>query len=409
MISCILPSRGRPELLRQCIKSFNEKSSAGVEFWIAFDIDDGTSHLLDEFILSTNYDVKYIKVARSDYFHRDYHNRLIRLCSGKYIVGLNDECEVVEKDWDLVLSRSIEEFLADKPDRVCYIYINDSTHQGGNAHVGCGSCFPIITREAYLASGCYIPSEIPMWGGDIMLYNIYKSLHVNRILDLQSRLTFLHHSFHNGTRALDSNTDRIRRIPSCVQFSFSDYINRLDNYIKSFSGFTFADLPYNVRTDVPFMAGASHEVMTIGSYSGSIPFKLANNSAIAFYSTNCNSDYYKSIKIAGYGSKVHFLGLVAGWGWQGLATDKIEPCLGIRINFTSGNFRIFNLLNGEHISDFYNTAVVIPGSQIIGRTLEGYPLRHLCLDCFPEEISSLEITKLDSTTCPIIFATTFQS
>lgn len=171
-----MPTRNRPELLKNCLTSFFAKADNPhlVEFWLAFDLDDDSNNIIDRFCLENNYNVNYIKVLRTEYFHRDYHNRLVKLCSGRYIIGLNDECEIVDNHWDSILKKEIENFLSDKLDRIVYVYVNDSTHQGESKYTNKGSCFPIFTKETVDIAGCYIPDEIKMWSGDLLVFDIYK-------------------------------------------------------------------------------------------------------------------------------------------------------------------------------------------------------------------------------------------
>lgn len=433
--SCIMPTRGRPDLLKNCLHSFFKKAANPdrVEFWLAIDLDDSSNFDLDYFACNNKYNVNYIKVPRSTYFHRDYHNRLIRLCQGKYIVGLNDECEILQHGWDDLLRSEIESFLVDKPDRIAYVYANDTTHVGNNPFTNKGSCFPIFTREAVAAAGCYIPDEIRMWSGDLVVFTIYSRLCEPRILDLQHKITIQHHSCHNRTRASDENTNRIEQISRnqpITEEMVKKYVDRLNAEIRRVKPitappkFVMADFPTNVSTDSPFLTGLSFETVRyrpgIKLYHGT-PFNLKPlngpnavvlrgplGSISQSYSTKVSVPCGKKIQ------KIHILGCTAGWGYQGkhISTANNAPSVSttIRVNHACGRMETFDLINGVHIADFHNRTVNVSGSSLVDYSIEGHPIRCALIDLTAKvEVASVDLVKPeDDNTCPIYLAMTFE-
>jgi hypothetical protein len=436
--SCIMPTRGRPHLLKQCIHSFMSKASRPklVEFWLAFDIDDKSNNEIDDYVCRTGYNVKYIKVHRTDWFHRDYHNRLLKLCQGKYIIGLNDECEIVQNQWDDILVHEIENFVADKIDRIAYVYINDSTHQGNNLFANTGCCFPIFTREACQAAGCYIPDEVPMWGGDLVVYHIYRSLKEYRVLDIQKKLQILHHSHHNSTRGEDDQGRRIRGIPF-LPVNTNMYIDRLNSRISSTKPKVITEyidpcfFPINLESVVtattarPFMADKPFETIRfkgigIVKYQN-VPFRVidyanSTKNAIALYApygtTSRSYPTMTSIPCGKRATKVHLLGMVAGWGYQGGSPGSNESrttSINVEINYSNGTKEVFELKNGEHFTDF-TRILPIPGSVLVDTSMEGNPIRMLTLNLTKSRtIKNIQLSKGDGDiTCPILFAITLE-
>lgn len=232
--SLILPSRNRMDLLSGCLHSFfgKAKHADQIEAWIAFDIDDPSSHQVDEFATKYGYNIRYIKVPRANQRHKDYHGRLAKLVEGKYVLGLGDDTEVVQHHWDELVANETEKYLANKPDRIAYIYLGDSTHVGSNRHAGEGSCFPMLTVEAIRASECFIPYEIEMWGGDIILFRIYNA--VGRILNISDKIQILHHSPHNRTRPADELHHTNNVISHHRDLSPAQYKHYVDKLVSKF-------------------------------------------------------------------------------------------------------------------------------------------------------------------------------
>src|SRR5687767_3074816 len=114
--SLFTPSRKRPALLKQCISSFFTKCSnpAEVEFHILMDYDDESCNDIQDYVSKSGWNITLSRRYRSQFLIRDYVNVLARTCSGKFIWGLNDECEVVTKEWDRVIEDNVPNFYDDR-------------------------------------------------------------------------------------------------------------------------------------------------------------------------------------------------------------------------------------------------------------------------------------------------------
>lgn len=204
-ITIAWPSRQRLELCVNCIRSFYEKAANPnvIECIIELDYDDYTIGALLDFIRQTKWNIKTIIRHRSPFLSLDYVNTGAQLATGKFIWGLNDECEATTPHWDQILLNDAEAFLADKPDRLLYGLVDDDTHP---RHVSdeYGCCFPIVSKEFMDCTNSYIPHQIVNQGGDVWLYKIFKNFCLDRILDFRGKLGTLHHSSHNGKTPLDN-------------------------------------------------------------------------------------------------------------------------------------------------------------------------------------------------------------
>jgi hypothetical protein len=218
--SLILPSRERPALLMELVESFfgNAFAPADIELLVAMDLDDRTAESFEEYAANSPYNIRIMKTKRTNFYHRDYHNELCKLASGMYIFGLNDECTILNKEWDRILSNRIEDFLVDKKDRLCYVMIDDGSHivdentqnAGRYTQADYGNCFPLLTRESVEKQGFYIPPEINLWGGDSALWHIWREVD-NRVLWAQD-IKVKHNSGHTGTRAWDYGFARAKEV-----------------------------------------------------------------------------------------------------------------------------------------------------------------------------------------------------
>jgi hypothetical protein len=232
--SLILPSRSRPYLLNQCLTSFFAKASnpARVEAIVLCDFDDTTMRHFESLVLSNDWNIKIVFQRRSHSMIHNYNNYGSQCSTGKYIWQINDDVEMVNHNWDHITETYIDRFLSDKPDRIMYVHIDDSTHVNDRQDFGC--CFPILSKESVDAQNCHMPDEIGMWGADVWLYNIYKRL-PNRILDLRDSIKLLHHSRHNGSVEPDPTAQHVLNISTGKCYLTSDelemYVNLLDNRI----------------------------------------------------------------------------------------------------------------------------------------------------------------------------------
>lgn len=240
--SLITPTRQRPDLVKEFLDSFFGKAAHPdeVEVLFAADFDDETAPEIEFFALEKKYNVKILKRHRSNWHQRDYNSPLARLATGNYIWGCNDENLIVQDNWDSILEAEIEAFLADKLDRVVYVAVGDGTHDESNPNTHrreeSGCCFPILTKEAIAALGCWMPIEIQAWSGDIHLFNIFRGLNYNRVLNLREEIQVIHRSSHNGLREKDYSYQNLADISTrctLTEEEYFKYISRLNNCIDA--------------------------------------------------------------------------------------------------------------------------------------------------------------------------------
>lgn len=187
MFSLFLPTRGRKKLLTELLTSLKETVVGEVEVLIALDTDDKSPEL------HIYPNTRYFRVKRSDNFSRDYYNYLASKSRGKYLVGINDDCEFLTYGWDVKSEEEIEEFLKDKPDRLLYGIFD--TLDGSEI-----AWFPVMTRETYETLGYYCNELFPTNGAD---RNLKKVFTIPRQLKLSSQVLHKQHKDELSMRICD--------------------------------------------------------------------------------------------------------------------------------------------------------------------------------------------------------------
>lgn len=144
MISVLIPSRGRPDGLRDAVESLilNASSPDNVEILVAIDPDDGPVHT-KAIELEKRHSASTIRVMvtpeRYGYaqLYR-YYNALAERAKGDWLLLFNDDALMTTQDWD----ERIKEIPPDK-------LIADPKHALSASYV----CFPAMHRRMYEALG----------------------------------------------------------------------------------------------------------------------------------------------------------------------------------------------------------------------------------------------------------------
>jgi hypothetical protein len=232
--SLIIPSRGRVRLLTNCLNSFfkKAKNKENVEAIVLADYDDKSMRDFEQYISIGN--IKVVFQNRSVKMIKDYNNYGTQCSTGKYVWIMNDDYEMVTNNWDEIMFNKAESFLSNKPDRIIYIQVDDSTHTKWGKADELGCCCPILSKESVDVQNGIMPSEIDMWGADIWLYRIFKKLPQNRVLNLIDNIKVLHHCRHNNTMPVDETAINVQNIS--VKAGLSDeevnkYVNLYSRYL----------------------------------------------------------------------------------------------------------------------------------------------------------------------------------
>lgn len=213
--SLLCPSRERPNGIKRLLSSLDRtiQNKQNVQILIAIDEDDivSQSYLIDRAnipeSLMPNFSM-HVR-PRSEFLNRDYYNWLALQAAGDYLWAIGDDVEFLVHGWDIHIQEVIEAYLKDKPDRIFCASIHDSTPKPPELPIPF-PCFPLITKEAFRALGFLLHPEIPTWGADYTLYELYKG--AGRILTIEDRVYLDHISHHTGKVVQDMVNKRIELI-----------------------------------------------------------------------------------------------------------------------------------------------------------------------------------------------------
>ena len=216
--SIVLPTRERPELLNKLIDSIalNTYDLKNVEVLIAMDEDDATVYG------SFPHWVHIFRVKRSLNFSRDYYTFLAKLSSGRWIITVNDDCTFETKHWDKIC----EEILIRKPS-VVFGRSDDGIGEYRVKGHGDYCCFPLQGRGGFEALGYIFPENIPTWGADIWVGQLYSQLRSKVTLPIMIK----HCCHHNKTREQDAISKRIAN--NQVQFDLRPSYTQINTLLAA--------------------------------------------------------------------------------------------------------------------------------------------------------------------------------
>jgi hypothetical protein len=184
---------------------------------LAVDEDDSITR---NFLLSSHFNfVKVFYVKRSLNFSQDYYTFLAKQSTGRWIITVNDDCQVETEGYD----EKIYEALKDRSG-VVYGWSEDGIGEFRAHGHGNYCCFPLQGRAGFEALGYIFPPRLPTWGADIWAKCLYDQLQAVVTLPI----TIRHYCHHNGTREQDEISKRIQNHQ--IQFDMRpsyDEVNRL--------------------------------------------------------------------------------------------------------------------------------------------------------------------------------------
>lgn len=203
MISLIIPTRKRPELLGNLCLSIHETTynHSNIEAFVIHDNDETVN-------LSYPW-LNIISRSQGNSLSVDYQNWIFPRTKGEYIFVLNDDTQFQTYHWDKIAMDKITSWL--KPDGFVYGWISDnhdSRHRFGK-QPNPYSCFPILSRKSIDALGYVMTPFYGGWSADVYLYKVYNS--VDRVLDL-SEIIVQHYSHWLGTKNRDEASYSMERM-----------------------------------------------------------------------------------------------------------------------------------------------------------------------------------------------------
>ena len=255
-VSIVIPTRGRIELLKDCLLSILDKSFKSdrlFEVILVVDYDDDkTLKFVREFSDNFKFNcpktkmrlnsLSVILTERSEYMQRDYNNAGANAAKGDLIFILNDDCVITTDNWDKKL---VDYYIENKPDDdIMLVSCSDNTHNGetidefngqvrtNDSH---GACFPIFTKTFCKIFNGVMPPEIRMWGADIVINKFFKIINRKFVF---TDLHVDHISYHSGTRPKDEVNEYIKDVSekdpllTFTRTDFRPYITKVKSLLN---------------------------------------------------------------------------------------------------------------------------------------------------------------------------------
>lgn len=214
----VLCSRKRESYLRNCLDHITKNSKTDVQVLIGCDIDD-TRYLEIANELEQKYPCRLVFRTR-DNGVQDFLNFLAMSSDSKYVFGINDDVNIVTKNWDTNARRVLDNF----GDIVYGMTYDNSIDKIGDFYTGA----PIISKKAINRLGFFMEPMYKNHGSDVITWKIYDV--AKKIVDLRLIVQW-DHVLHNSIESLkikekdQTNKEMIQRT-----FSSGFNINDLLNY-----------------------------------------------------------------------------------------------------------------------------------------------------------------------------------
>jgi len=178
-ISFLLPTRNRPEKLKKLLLSLKETCNniSNYEVVLVFDSDD-THHIQKFNELDKNFNYQTIIMDRVGYDNLHiYYNKACEIAKGNWLWLWNDDaCEMLSKDWDLIIENYNNQFLILNP---------WNTRSCDSEYLKTHTMFPIVPKKYVELLGHFSPwNHLDTYterviGGMNILKNEFKIVHTH--------------------------------------------------------------------------------------------------------------------------------------------------------------------------------------------------------------------------------------
>jgi glycosyltransferase involved in cell wall biosynthesis len=186
-VSVLVPTMGRPELLKRMLDSI-ERTSKGevrVEVLVYLEEDDTSDY-------SFLFDYPMVEIFRgSGKTVGQAWNIMAAHCSGDLIMMGNDDLVWHTEGWDVRLTEIFEEY----PDQIFCAWFNDQTK---NSRAQCA--FPIVSRRWYNTLGYFTPEVFEFFYHDTWVRDVAQR--VGRLVYIED-FVVEHRHFTEGKASMD--------------------------------------------------------------------------------------------------------------------------------------------------------------------------------------------------------------
>jgi glycosyltransferase involved in cell wall biosynthesis len=196
MISLLLPTRGRPELVERFLLSVAKTTFhlAKVEVILYIDEDDVDSHYLDSEV------IRITKIIGPQASMGDYNSACYKSAQGNIIILVNDDMVITTPGWD----EKIIELDANNPEKIYLAYANDLFKKRNLC------TFPILSRRVCEILVDPYPKEYQGAFIDYHLFDIFKRLQAAGFdrINYMEDVVFEHLHYRTGKAPFDETYGR---------------------------------------------------------------------------------------------------------------------------------------------------------------------------------------------------------
>jgi len=213
--SLLCPTRERISGISDLLTSIKKMTHnlADIEILFAVDDDDIATHqffnTIQHQVLYPDMNISFYSRERTEFLNGDYYNWLAAKSKGEFIWAVADDVVLLVEHWDKTVYELAQSYLADKKDRIVCVGLRDSTPKP-KPSLPNFPCFPMVSREAYNFFGFLLHPNIPTWGADVCLYELYVG--AKRYLEIYNYVYLDHVSWHTRQKAEDKVAKRIKAI-----------------------------------------------------------------------------------------------------------------------------------------------------------------------------------------------------
>jgi hypothetical protein len=230
-ISLVTCFKERVDFLKDLFESLKRttKHPEKIELLVALDKGDvkgieGLNRLIKDFpikVIAREYEP-------SDFLIRTHMNPIIKLASGRWIIGISDDSRFVTKDWDLQLWLAMTEMAHLLGDDILLGMLGDGLDHDGLDF----SCWPVLSKQAHDVLGHWHLEEFFFWGADHFVADVYRRM--GRVVNLRHILVD-HYTYHNGQRPLDTNGMKFKALADIYGCAFTmEMVNQEINKLQQF-------------------------------------------------------------------------------------------------------------------------------------------------------------------------------
>lgn len=141
-------------------------------------------------------------------------NNVVKNLDCKYILLLNDDVLITNKNFIKTIIDTLDKYLEDKPDGI----VLGRTQDNSCDKQGPYASFPVVSKVAADKLGYVVPDCFNMFAGDVLLHRIFDS--VNRVCDIPVMFDHTMHRTMEDVHSPDQTAIEVRSVAGNISLAF---------------------------------------------------------------------------------------------------------------------------------------------------------------------------------------------